>query len=142
MPITPEESGRRLRLARRRRWISQETDGEEIGREQSAISGIESGERPVYTLELFRLAALYGQPVECFVDPNIPFEQEGPSVAPSRTDLGRHVQAGHKGKRQPLTLRYLSAQQRLCSLGVDGGFQRGARHQYVLRQRCDLWLFC
>ena len=140
MPITPEEIIRRLRLARRRRWISQETDDEEIGREQSAISRIESGERPVSTLELFRLADLYGQPVEWFVDPNISFEQEVPDTAPFSTDPGRHVQAGLKGK-QPPALRHLTSQQRLGSLGADGGFQCGDRHQYVLRQRFDLWLF-
>ena len=49
MPITPEEIGRRLRLVCKSRQISQETAGAEIGREHSAISRIESGDRPVYT---------------------------------------------------------------------------------------------
>ena len=127
MLITLEEIGHHLHLARK----SQETNGEEIVREQSAISRIESGERPVSTLELFRLADLYGQPVEWFVDPNISFEQEVPDVAPFRTGPGRHMQAGRKGKQQPPALRHLAAQQLLCSLGADGGFQRGARYQYT-----------
>ena len=82
MPITPEEIGRRLHLARKSRQISQETAGEEIGRDQSAISRIESGDRPVSTLELLRLAALYGQPAEWFIDSRFSLGLEEPSTSP------------------------------------------------------------
>ena len=80
MPITPEEIGRRLRLARKSRHISQEIAGVGIGRNQSAISRIESGERPVSTLELLRLADLYGQSIEWFIDPTFSLGQRAPEV--------------------------------------------------------------
>ncbi|MCY3665302.1 MAG: helix-turn-helix transcriptional regulator [Gemmatimonadetes bacterium] len=82
MPITPEELGRRLRLARKSRQISQQTAGAEIGRDQPVISRIESGVRPVSTLELLQLAALYGQPAEWFIDPRFSLGPEESDVAP------------------------------------------------------------
>lgn len=82
MPITPEELARRLRLARRSQHISQATASAEIGRDQSAISRIESGERAVSTLELLRLADLYGQPVEWFIDSTFSLGPEDLDVAP------------------------------------------------------------
>ncbi len=93
MPITPEEIGRRLRFVRKRRQISQETAYAKLGRDQSTISRIESGERPVFTPELIRLADLYGQPVEWFIDPNISLEQEALGGAPLL-----QAQTGRKGK--------------------------------------------
>ena len=82
MPITPEEIGRRLRLARKSRQISQQTAGEAISRDQPVISRIESGERPVSTLELLRLADMYGQSVEWFIDPTFSLGPEESDVAP------------------------------------------------------------
>ena len=82
MPITPGEIGRRLRLARKSRQVSQGTAGDKIGRDQSVISRIESGERPVSTLELLWLADLYGQPAEWFIDPTFSLGQEALAVSP------------------------------------------------------------
>ena len=82
MPITPEEIGRRLRLARKSRHLSQQTAGAEIGRDQPVISRIESGERPVSTLELLRLADLYGQSAEWFIDPTFSLGPEELSTSP------------------------------------------------------------
>ena len=82
MTITPEEIGRRLRLARKSRHISQKTAGAAIDRPQPVISRIESGERPVSTLELLRLAALYGQSAEWFIDPTFSLGPEEPDVVP------------------------------------------------------------
>ena len=81
MPITPKEIGCRLRLARKSRHISQKTAGSAIGRDQPAISRIESGDRPVSTLELLRLAALYGQPAAWFIDPTFSLGSEEPDIA-------------------------------------------------------------
>jgi transcriptional regulator with XRE-family HTH domain len=82
MPITPEELGRRLHVARKSRHISQKVAGAPISRDQSAISRIESGDRPVSTLELLRLADLYDQPAEWFIDPTFSLGPEEPDVAP------------------------------------------------------------
>lgn len=88
MAISSEEIGKRMRLARESRQITQETAGATLGLQRSAISLMESGQRQVSTLELTRLADLYGRPVEWFVNPNILAEEEDPVVALFRADAG------------------------------------------------------
>ena len=88
MPITPEEIGQRLRWARESRPITQEAAGAALGLQRSAISLMESGQRQVSTLELTHLADLYGRPVEWFVAPNSPIDQEDPVIALFRADPG------------------------------------------------------
>ena len=88
MVITLDEIGRRLRLARESRQITQERAGAVLGLQRSAISLMESGQRQISTLELTRLADLYGRSVGWFVNPNIPVEQEDPVVALFRADPG------------------------------------------------------
>ncbi len=88
MAITLAEIGRRLRVARESRQLTQEVAGEALGLRRSAISLMESGQRQVSTLELTRLAELYGRPVEWFVNPNSPVEREDPVVALFRAEPG------------------------------------------------------
>ena len=88
MEITPEKIGQRLRGARESRQITQETAGATLGLKRSAISLMESGQRQVSTLELTRLADLYGRPVDWFVNPHSPLEQEDPVVALFRAEPG------------------------------------------------------
>ena len=52
-----------------------------LGLQRSAISLMESGQRQVSTLELTRLADLYGHSVEWFVNPDSPLKEEDPVVA-------------------------------------------------------------
>lgn len=82
MSITPEEIGRPLHVARKSRQISRQTAGVAIGRNQPVISRIESGKRPVSTLALLRLADMYGQSVEWFIDPTFSLGPEESDVAP------------------------------------------------------------
>lgn len=88
MVITLDEIGRRLRRARESRQITQERASAVLGLQRSAISLMESGQRQISTLELTRLADLYGRSVEWFVNPNVPVEQEDPVVALFRADPG------------------------------------------------------
>ena len=88
MVIKPEDIGRRLRFARESRRITQEAVSAVLGLQRSAISLMESGQRQVSTLELTRLADLYGQPVEWFVNPNIPVKREDPVVGLFRAAPG------------------------------------------------------
>ena len=88
MVITAEEIGQRLRYAREGRHITQESAGAALGLQRSAISLMESGQRQVSTLELTRLAELYGRAIEWFVNPRIPMEQEDPVVALFRAEPG------------------------------------------------------
>lgn len=104
MLITLEEIGQRLRWARESRQITQETAGAALGLQRSAISLMESGQRQVSTLELTRLADLYGRPVEWFVNPNSPIEQEDPVVALFRAEPGLQSEVVQKQARHCLRL--------------------------------------
>lgn len=100
MAIIAKEIGRRLRFARECRQITQESAGTALGLQRSAISLMESGQRQVSTLELIRLAELYGQAVEWFVNPRIPMEQEDPVIALFRAepDLQSEIVQAHASR--------------------------------------------
>ncbi len=84
MAISAEQLGQRLRTARGQ--ISQDAAASEIGVSRSAISLMESGQRQVTTIELSRLATLYGRPIEWFVNPNADLESADPVQALFRQD--------------------------------------------------------
>ena len=86
MAITAEEIGQRLRFARESRQVTQEAAAAVLGLQRSAISLMESGQRQVSTLELTRLAELYGRAIEWFVNPRVPMEQEDPVVTLFRAE--------------------------------------------------------
>jgi len=62
--------GNRLRLARERRGLSQEAVAEKLGLPRTAVTNMESGRRSVSTLELAKLADLYGYPAAFFLGAN------------------------------------------------------------------------
>ena len=103
MLITLEEIGQRLRGARESQQITQEAAGAALGLQRSAISLMESGQRQVSTLELTHLADLYGRPVEWFVDPNRP-KQEDPVVALFRAEPGLQKEVVQNQARRCLRL--------------------------------------
>lgn len=86
MTITAEQLGHRLRIARGQ--ISQDLAAAEIGVPRSAVSLMETGQRQVSTLELTRLATLYGRPIEWFVNPNDAEEAADPVQALFRQEPG------------------------------------------------------
>lgn len=119
MAITLEEIGRRLRLARESRRLTQETASAALGLLRSAISLMESGQRQVSTLELTRLAELYGRPVEWFVNPNSPCAREDPVVALFRAEpglQGEAVQRCMRLLREGASLRRLTGARAAISL--------------------------
>lgn len=61
MPITPEALGQRLRSAREAVGLTQEASAEALDVSRPAISELEAGHRRVSSLELARLAQLYGR---------------------------------------------------------------------------------
>ncbi len=65
--MNPTELARRLRQARELSGVSQQMAAEEISAPRTAITQIEAGNRTVSTLELTRLASLYGRPVTWFL---------------------------------------------------------------------------
>jgi Zn-dependent peptidase ImmA (M78 family)/transcriptional regulator with XRE-family HTH domain len=67
MAITQEELGRRLRLAREALSLTQDKVGEHLGLSRSAVAQMELGNRAVSSLELDRLARLFGRDIREFV---------------------------------------------------------------------------
>ena len=57
-----EELGRRLRVAREARGLSQQAVADAFGLPRTAITQMEAGNRSVSTLELIKLAELYLRP--------------------------------------------------------------------------------
>lgn len=66
MSITQSELGARLRKAREAVGLTQEGVGERIGVSRSAVVQLESGNRAVSSMELDRLAGLYGREMRDF----------------------------------------------------------------------------
>ena len=123
MLITLEEIGRRLRVARESRQLTQEVAGAALGLRRSAISLMESGQRQVSTLELTRLADLYGRPIEWFVDPHISVQKEDPVVALFRAEPGLQGEVVQKQAsrclrllREGASLRQLIGRRAIVSL--------------------------
>ena len=59
--------GERLRSARERRGISQQAVAEALGLPRTAVTNMETGKRTVSTLELARMAEIYGPPAAYFL---------------------------------------------------------------------------
>ena len=120
MVITSKEIGQRLRFARESRHITQEAAGTVLGLQRSAISLMESGQRQVSTLELTRLADLYGRSVEWFVNPDSPLKQEDPVVALFRAEPGLQSEVVQEQARHCLRLlREGASLRRLTGRGTD-----------------------
>lgn len=78
--------GRRLREAREKAGVQQQAAAQAASVPRSAISMIESGKRAVSTLELTRLAALYGHSLSSLLADGAFQEKDDPIVALLRAD--------------------------------------------------------
>ena len=67
MPLTQQELGRRLRVARDACGMTQEAVAERLGVSRSTVAQMELGNRAVTSLELDRLASLYGRELGQFL---------------------------------------------------------------------------
>lgn len=106
--MNPTELARRLRQARELSSVSQQTAAEEIGAPRTAITQIEAGNRAVSTLELTRLASLYGRSVTWFL-----------SDAPEEEDVLVALHRAAPGLAQrPETRRQVDHCVALCREGV------------------------
>ncbi|MBN2496204.1 MAG: ImmA/IrrE family metallo-endopeptidase [Deltaproteobacteria bacterium] len=79
MPITQEELGRRLRVAREACRMTQDDVGRQLELSRSTIAQIELGKRTVSGLELGKLAYLFGRDMRGFVEDR--FEEEDALLA-------------------------------------------------------------
>ncbi len=79
MPVTQEELGQRIRLAREACGMTQEEVASAIGLSRPSVAQIEAGRRTVTSLELDRLAYLFGRDIRQFLSEA--FRQDDPLVA-------------------------------------------------------------
>lgn len=82
--VDAEDLARRLQEVREYLNYSQQYVSERTGLPRSAISDIERGERRVGTLELRRLARLYGYRAAYFLGEEAPGALDGPATALAR----------------------------------------------------------
>jgi Zn-dependent peptidase ImmA (M78 family)/transcriptional regulator with XRE-family HTH domain len=78
--------GRRLRDARERQGLTQQAVSERIGIARTAITQIESGQRKVSTLELTKLADLFGRTASYFLKSETDFADQDFRVILYRSD--------------------------------------------------------
>ena len=83
-----EELGRRLRVAREARGLSQQAVADALGLPRTAITQMEAGNRSVSTLELAKLAELYLRAVSDFLQEGARDEDEDVLVALYRAAPG------------------------------------------------------
>jgi transcriptional regulator with XRE-family HTH domain len=67
---------KRLETARKAMGLTQAEVALQIGRPQSFVSKVESGERCINPIELKQLAAIYGQEINWFLDDDTDATQE------------------------------------------------------------------
>jgi len=71
-PFTWQDVGERVGDARRTARLSQAELAAALGLDRSAVTRIETGERKLDSLELARVAALLGRPIDWFLAPPLP----------------------------------------------------------------------
>ncbi len=76
-----DELGRRLRVAREARGLSQQAAANELGLPRTAVTQLEAGNRSVSTLELTKLSELYLRPVVDFLQEGARDEDQDVLVA-------------------------------------------------------------
>jgi len=82
--VNAEQLAQRLREVREYLNYSQQYVSEQTGLPRSAISDLERGTRRVSTLELKRLAAIYGYRAAYFLGEEAPGARDGPATVLAR----------------------------------------------------------
>ena len=95
MSISQEQLGQRLKVAREASSFTQEQVGDHLGLSRSAIAQVELGKRSVSSLELNKLARLYGRDIREFFSED--FQEEGALIALFRAndDLAEHEETAN-----------------------------------------------
>lgn len=122
MPVSRQELGRRLRVAREARGLTQEDVAEHLDVSRPTVAQMELGNRAVTSLELDRLARLYGRDLrEFLVDEN--FQEHDALAALFRADSDV-AQQSHvvDALRTCVTIgREVTNLERLLGIGREGG---------------------
>ena len=135
--ISHEELGCRLRAAREARGLIQDRPAEHLGLSRVAISQIESGKRTVSSIELVKLARLYGRDITSFLSDESFEGEKSPLAALFRAnpDLARDERLGESLRDAvELCRAYVSLK---GLLGLEGGLS--VPFAYCCRDPKGVW---
>jgi Zn-dependent peptidase ImmA (M78 family)/DNA-binding XRE family transcriptional regulator len=121
MPVTQQELGRRLRAAREACRMTQDAVASRLGVSRSTVAQMELGNRAVTSLELDRLATLYGREIGEFLAEQ--FREEDAFVALFRAhpDVVEHEQVADALRTCVALGREVTNLERLLSIDRDLG---------------------
>jgi Zn-dependent peptidase ImmA (M78 family)/transcriptional regulator with XRE-family HTH domain len=119
MTITQEELGRRLRAAREACALTQDQVGDKVAISRSAVAQIELGNRSVSSLELNRLARLYGREIGDFLAPEFSIENALTALFRINQDFADHPEAAEALRHCMEVGRELTNLERLVGLDRD-----------------------
>ena len=119
MPITQQELGRRLKAAREAIGLTQDDVAARLDLSRSAVAQMELGNRAVSSLELDRLAHLYGRDIRELLSDQ--FREEDSLVALFRADaaLASHAETAYTLRHCMNLGRELTNLERLVGLDRD-----------------------
>ena len=136
MPLTQQEIGRRLRLAREAAGLTQEQVAERVTLSRSAIAQMELGNRAVNSIELDRLAFLYGRDIRDFFSEEFAKDDSLGALFRANQDLADRPATADALKRCVAAGRELSNLERL--VGVPNEFPAAVRYMVPeLKSRYD-----
>lgn len=126
MALTQREIGRRLRAAREASSLTQEQVGERIGLSRSAVAQIELGNRAVSSVEINRLAFLYGRDIRDFFSEDFATEDSLQALFRANQDIAALPEAGDALRHCVAVGRELTNLERL--VGVPDESPSGVRY--------------
>jgi transcriptional regulator with XRE-family HTH domain len=127
MPVTQEQIGHRLRAAREAAFLTQEQVAGRIGLSRSAIAQIELGNRAVSSIELDRLAVLYGRDIRDFLSDECASEDSLSALLRANQDIATRRATAEGLRRCVAVGRELANLER--SVGILDGFPCAVRYK-------------
>jgi Zn-dependent peptidase ImmA (M78 family)/DNA-binding XRE family transcriptional regulator len=127
MPVTQEQIGYRLRAAREAAFLTQEQVAERVELSRSAMAQIELGNRAVSSLELDRLAVLYGHDIRDFLSDDFASEDSLSALLRANQDIATRRATAEGLRRCVAVGRELANLERLA--GILDGFPSAVRYE-------------
>jgi Zn-dependent peptidase ImmA (M78 family)/transcriptional regulator with XRE-family HTH domain len=119
MSVSQIELGRRLKIARETVSLTQDQVGEQVGLSRSAVAQIELGNRAVSSLELDRLAYLYGRDIRDFLANQFVDENALLALFRANQDIADRPETAESLRRCMAVGRELTNLERLVGLDRD-----------------------
>ncbi len=129
--ISPLMLADRLRHARESCGLSQDAAAHAIGVSQSALVEIEQGSRSVSSLELAKLAFLFGRDMRDFFREEFPAQDATVSVPGAETDAAEHGTAQQRRRERIAFGRELTNLEQLLEIAESHGARDESRRRFI-----------